>query len=95
MIDNVDDTNLKRLAGRPAVSVAATPRPAQVTEAIIEVSRAEREYDAAHADEQRKRQALADAMSKTAWAAHAVHRARLAYDQALQLERRMRIDPAA
>ena len=56
--DNVDDTNLKRLAGTPAVSVAATKRPAEVTKALLDVSRAELEYDAAQTAENRMRQQM-------------------------------------
>jgi hypothetical protein len=92
--DNVDDTNLKRFAGTSVVSVAATKRPAEVTKALLDVSRADLEYDAAQVAENHHRQALASALGRTAEAAQAVQRARRAYDAALLLERKMRIDPA-
>jgi hypothetical protein len=91
---SVDDTSLKRLAGSVAVSVASTPRPLHVEKALLDMSRAELERDAAQVAENKARQALKDAQSRTAEAARAVQASRLAYDAALLLERKMRIDPA-
>lgn len=90
----IPDEALRRLDGVPAVSVAATKPALPISDALLEVGRAEQEYNQVQVAENRLRCALGDAQRRVGLASQRLQAAQIAYDKSILQERRRRIDTA-
>jgi hypothetical protein len=90
----IPDEALRRLDGVPAVSVAATKPALPISDALLEVGRAEQEYNNAQIAENEARSALAAALRRIGAASQRLQAAQQGYDKSILQERRNRIDPA-
>jgi hypothetical protein len=91
--DNVDDRNLHKLDGSPAVHVAATKRASPVPQALTAMAFAQAEYEAALAEENAANRAHNDALRKVTYASRKLQAMKEGYDNAVLQERKLRIDP--
>lgn len=94
MPDNVDDTALRRLDGRLAVTIPGTKELPPTPEVLLDLGRAEAAYTAAQIVENTARANLANAQRRCAEASQALQMAQKRYDAANLRDRRVKIDPA-